>query len=108
MLSHGNTTIWVGNGPHPTDSMGFDSGLVGFIYDTAEARGSEEGEPGQMEQALRGEIAEFDSYLTGDIYQYHVTDPKTGEIVDSCGGLYGLEDIRAEARLAAETHTTGA
>jgi hypothetical protein len=48
---------------------------------------------------LAGEVKTFDQYLRGDVYGYVVTDPDGNE-VDSCWGLYGIEDAEQEARSA--------
>lgn len=71
----------------------FDSGLVGFIYAIEGAEGMTRD---QITNCLMAEVKEYDSYLTGDVYCYTVTD-SNGEHVDSCGGFIGdYNDIIAD------------
>lgn len=63
------------------------------------------------ERILASEIPAWDAYLRGEVAGYIVKDP-SGAIVDSCWGFYpdastqadplGLENLRSEARAAAE------
>jgi hypothetical protein len=88
----------------------WDSGQVGFIYVTKEKARAEFGDdimvpvghrnsggvngmaPGfnvaQLEKYLRGEVEEYDHYLTGQVYSFVIED-SDGDIVDSCGGFLG-------------------
>ena len=63
----------------------FDSGLVGFIY---AIEGTEGMTGDQLVKCLMSEVKEYDSYLTGNVYCYTITD-SNGEHVDSCGGFIG-------------------
>jgi hypothetical protein len=46
---------------------------------------------------LRGEVATYDQYLTGDIWGYQITNPD-GEKEDSLCGLYGYDYALQEAK----------
>jgi hypothetical protein len=48
----------------------------------------------QVETALRAEVQEYSQYLNGAVYGYAVKDVATGEIIDSCSGIYGdLDEV---------------
>lgn len=80
----------------------WDSGKVGIIYVTHDEIKKEYGavDGTSIEKAaklLLAEVQEYDQYLTGDVYGYVVTD-KDGEEIDSCWGIYGLEEARKQAK----------
>lgn len=85
---------------HPQDTGGWDSGLVGFIFDTTKTREITGVAPENVRKALLGEVKTYDEYLTGEVYGYEVVDPETGE-EDSCWGFYGNDYVEQEARDAA-------
>lgn len=79
------------------DPQGWDSGQVGWIYVTKDEIRKEYGvkriSKKTMQKAvdlLQSEVAEYDQFLTGDIYCARVETPD-GDILDSIGGLYGYE-----------------
>ena len=51
---------------------------------------------------LRGEIATYDQFCTGDVYGYIVTHEED-EDEESCWGFYGMECCEEEARRVAES-----
>lgn len=88
------------------DTAGWDWGTVGYIYVT----------PGEVRKAygvkrisrrvreavvaaLVGEVAAYDQYLRGEVYGYTIRDDE-GEVVDSCGGLFGYDYATEEAERA--------
>lgn len=110
MLDHSGITIYLGGGAHMSDSAGWDSGTVGFVYTTHKRIGELCGDgpeyhtPEWVDQALEGEIKEYDSYLRGEVYGFTVED-ENGEEVDSCWGFVGDSDYcLAEGRSSAEYH----
>jgi len=99
LLDHSGISMYAGGGAHWSDAAGWDSGTVGFIFDTPYGR-EQCGTPLELvEECLRQEIKVFDQYLTGDVYFYAV---ERGDQYDSCGGLYGLDYAIAEAKTAAD------
>lgn len=104
IYEHGGITMSTG-----AFSDAFDSGQVGWGYVTkrqAEKLGTppEGGESLQAyhERVIREEVAEYDQYLTGQVYGYVVED-EDGDELDSCWGFYGeLDYVRQEAKSAAE------
>ena len=46
------------------------------------------------EKVIRQELEVFNKWVNGEVYQYCLYDDN-GEVVDSCGGFYDFEDIRA-------------
>jgi len=82
------------------DPTGWDWGPVGFIYVGADKIRKEYGVTRisakvreLAEGALRAEVAEFATYLAGEVYGYVVLDPD-GKHADSCWGYYGHEDSK--------------
>lgn len=79
--------------------MGFDTSMVGFIYDTPKGRA----DTGctEIEKVLREEVEFYDTYLRGEVYYWEVIDIATGDTVESCGGYLGgggvIEDMVADA-----------
>ena len=85
-------------------SCPWDSGQIGFIFVSKEKMREEYGYK-RVSQDLKKRVAEFlrlevetyDKYLTGDVYFYRITNTKTDEQIDSCGGYFGEEDCLSEA-----------
>lgn len=90
----------------------WDSGQVGRIHATydriREWYGVEEVTPEVIERAyesMRNEVAEYDRYLTGDLYAVIVTkkeyDAERNEVIEtcihSCGGFESVEDAVEDA-----------
>lgn len=84
-------------------SCPWDSGQVGFIFDTPEGVERCGTPPELIEECLRGEVAAFDQWLRGDVYGYVVE--RDGEHVDSCWGFFGEEYVKEEANAAADHET---
>lgn len=101
LIDHSGISMYVGGGAHPMDPGGWDSGIVGFIFDTAKTR-EQIGTPvDSIEKVLRQEVELYDQYLTGQVYSYTVEDEEENT-VDSCGGFLGsLNYVRQSARDAA-------
>lgn len=101
LIDHSGISMYVGGGAHPADPGGWDSGLVGFIFDTPathEENGSE-WTPEELTEALRAEVHVYNEVLTGQVFGYVVEDDE-GE-VDSCWGFVGDDYCEQEARDAA-------
>jgi hypothetical protein len=97
MLDHSGITIWVGDGPHWSDSAGWDSGQVGYIWIEAAKIRKEYSVKRitkkireKVEEVLKSEVATFDAYLKGDVVGYVVT--KDDEELDSCWGFFPNTD----------------
>ncbi|MBQ9680582.1 MAG: hypothetical protein IJV48_07870 [Ruminococcus sp.] len=75
----------------------WDSGQVGIIF-VSNDKIKEEYEVGsiepvlrlQVEERLKGEVAEYDAFLRGECYCYELYED--GELVHSCGGFIGAFD----------------
>lgn len=85
----------------------WDSGQVGWAYVTEESA-EEMGCVGadwsreKLEEGIRGEVAIYDEFLRGNCYGYKIVSPE-GDEIDSCWGFVGsLDDVRVEARGAAD------
>lgn len=99
LYDHGGITM--STGPF---SCPWDSGQVGVIAVSKSKVREEFGwqrltqdRIHRIEDYLRAEVEEYDSYLTGEVYGYRVLDPQ-GEECDSCWGFYGRDKVRAEAQ----------
>ena len=94
----------------------WDSGQVGFIYVTPSQVQEEYGgnvEPSatlleHVRATLEAEVQEYDCYLTGDCYGFHVMRPVEGgelETIDSCWGFgreYAVEAIAERSGFSIE------
>lgn len=105
LLDHSGLHMWVGGGSHWSDSAGWDSGTVGYIY-VSHKKIREEwsvkcvrhkvkihhcGTKKAIDYAkerLVGEVETYDQYLTGDVYGY-VVEGSSGEDIGSCWGYFG-------------------
>lgn len=99
LYDHSGITMYVGRGSYLWDSQGWDSGLIGFIFDSASTRrecGLEDASPERVEEMLRDEVEEYDLYITGQVYGCLVSDMDNEEL-DHWGGFLGLDAARAEA-----------
>jgi hypothetical protein len=77
----------------------WDSGQVGAIYctvaDVVREYGTDTPEHRELARGvLAGEIETLAQWYRGDIYGY--TFEQGGEVVDSCGGFYGLDTLADE------------
>jgi hypothetical protein len=85
-------------------SCRWDSGQVGRIYITREEYlkcwGGKRVNKKKVYEHLRAEVEEYDQYLTGEVYGYHIED-ETGECIDSCYGFFGDSKYALEEGIAA-------
>lgn len=105
LLDHSGLHIYMGRGPHWSDSAGWDSGTIGFAFvsraTAIQCWGSlSEGElKDRSEVALAQEVKTYDDYLRGEVYGYTIS-LENGEVVDSCWGFYGYNDASESMELA--------
>ena len=99
LIDHSGISMYVGGGAHPMDPGGWDSGTVGFIFDTAASREMTGCTPEigfdaeAVTKTLRAEVKEYDKYLTGDVWGHEITDPDGDDVEDaSCWGILGYDD----------------
>lgn len=94
LLDHSGLSMSTGSFKDP-----WDSGQVGWIY-MSKDKAAKEGitDPPAL---LRSEVAEYDQYLTGDVWGYEITDAD-GHHLDSCWGFYGLDHCKEEATESAK------
>lgn len=85
-------------------SCRWDSGQVGWVVITR-ARAEELGFTADSEwtSILKAEVEQYNRYLRGEVYGFVVLG-LDGDVLDSCGGFFDLEDCEASAKAAAE-HT---
>lgn len=79
-------------------SCPWDSGRIGFIFITPEQVRAAFGNnpPENLVKVLEADVATYDQYLTGDIWGYSIIETATGEVLESCGGFFGLDYVREE------------
>lgn len=100
-------------GPFIEDYGGWDSGVVGFICDTAITRNKLGVEKDDVECCLQAEVLEYSAYLQGLCVGYVISHTETcnlghehEEIDDSCWGFlltdsFGFSDVVKQATEAA-------
>jgi hypothetical protein len=81
---------------------GWDGGYVGFIYATKadilkefNVKRITKAIKTKVEKILTSEVETYSQYLEGDVYFFNIADAD-GEIVESCGGFYGMEAVKEE------------
>jgi hypothetical protein len=84
----------------------WDSGQVGWVVVTKnefkkEFKRITAATRKKARELLLSEVAAYDQFIGGDVWQYAVKDQK-GEVLDSCGGMYGFEYCKKEAKESAE------
>ena len=85
---------------------GWDGGYVGFIYATKadilkeySVKRITKALKEKVEKSLEGEVKIYSQYLEGDVYSFTVEEldcDGEGEVVESCGGFYGMESAKEE------------
>ena len=109
LLDHSGLHMWAGgNSTHWSDPGGWDSGQVGWIFDTPETRKLIGTPLDLIEECLRDEVKTYDQYLTGDVYSYTIYDmheyeqcSHCADPIDSCGGFFGYDYVMEEAKAMA-------
>jgi len=106
LYDHSGLRIKIGSfqGLLPQGHAEFDSGQVGFIVFTRE-KIREHFEvkritPATLKKAqklMEQDVSYYDSYISGSVYQYTVTD-EDGEVIESCGGYYDYDMAETDAK----------
>ena len=74
---------------------GFDYSNNGFYIITEKTQKEVGTKKKDWEKVIRQELEVYNQWCSGEVYRFTLYD-KNGEVVDSCGGFYDIEDIRAE------------
>jgi hypothetical protein len=72
---------------------GFDYSFNGFYIVTEKTLKEFGAEEKDIEKVIKGELETYNSYANGEVYSFNLYD-ETGELMESCGGFYDIEDIR--------------
>ena len=72
---------------------GFDHSNNGFYIITEESKKELGAKKKDFEKIIIGELERYTQWANGEIYSFILYD-KNGEIEESCGGIYDIEDIR--------------
>jgi len=76
----------------------WDSGQVGWVFVKEEnGWGERDGKPITHEQIAQWLVDGWNQYLSGDVWCFVIED-SDGEVLDSCGGIYGMEDALEAAK----------
>lgn len=117
LLDHSGITMRIGASGNPfhEDPGAWDSGMVGFIFNTREGLDKCWGEgetpdDDTLNKILREDVATYAQYLEGDVWGYVIYKPKQTcslghvheDVDDSCWGFYGVEAAKEEATGIAE------
>jgi hypothetical protein len=104
LIDHSGLAMRAGRSFSDIDPGEWDSGLVGFIFDTSKTREVTGVEPADIEKGLRAEVEEYDRWLQGDVWGYAIERLVTcsageehAETVDGCCGFIGHEYAEGEA-----------
>jgi len=84
---HGNVSYRLGT------VHGFDSSNNSFYIVTKESADLIGAEAKDFEKIIKAEIETYNKWVNGEIYGFTLYDDK-GEVEESCGGFYAIEDIR--------------
>jgi len=97
LYDHSGITMSTGDA-YPFNCQ-WDAGPVGVIVCTPDKIKAEwDGDRAKAEEYLRGEVAVYDQYLTGDVWGFTIDEPDPCECcgnekgpthIDSCWGFYG-------------------
>ena len=92
--SHSGVALSMGRGSYPFNCP-WDGGQYGFVLVKKDA-GWPEGPEGP-EAAAASLVEEWNMFLSGDVWYFSVQD-SSGEVLDSCGGIYGSDTALEDAR----------
>ena len=100
LYDHSGITMSTGDPAQGMDYGGWDTSLVGVAYITKESLKKTHGDvvptKEELEKIIDQEVETYDQFLTGDVWRYTITNEKTGEEEDECGGFFGIESIYQE------------
>jgi len=83
---HGSISLAVGV------SDGWDNTTTGFYFVEKNGEAKDYGRE-KIVDIIAGEMEAMTDWLNGEVVSYTLFDDK-GEVVDSCGGFYGIDDIK--------------
>lgn len=75
-------------------AAGFDYSNCGFFFITAESLSGGNYTAKKIAKAIDAELQIYNKWINGEIYAFRLYDEKSGEMIESCGGFYDIEDIR--------------
>jgi hypothetical protein len=109
LYDHSGLRIKIGSfdGLLPQGHAEFDTMKIGYIYVEKDKVRKEFGKWTNETRAkaikvLEAEVQTYDCYLSGSVYGYQVKD-EDGELLDSCWGFYGMNEVINEAKATAES-----
>lgn len=97
LYDHGALAFRVGHDFGDIDPGGWDSGIVGIVMVTREQQDACGTPDERLEEAVKGEVETYETYVNGYVVGYTIHGPHCDE---SCWGYYTWEDAYADARAA--------
>jgi len=103
-MDHGTFYIRAGRSFSDVDPGGWDASCLGWAVMPEKVIEDEfKGDRKMAEAALRSEIEEYASYVSGEVFGYVVIN-KHGERVESCWGFYDTDLLEEEVARVARWH----
>lgn len=84
---HGGINYFLGT------RQGFDYSNCGFYIITEKTQKEVGTDEKDWEKIINQELENYNQWINGEVYSFILYDDN-GDIADSCGGLYGLDDIK--------------
>jgi outer membrane lipoprotein SlyB len=78
----------------------WDVSHVGLILASKKEFKSKE----KAKESAKGLLETWNQSLSGDVYGFDVSDPKTGESIESVWGFYGIDEVKKEAEDVAKNY----
>lgn len=67
----------------------WDAGIAGVVF-------------AETSDDIDREFQTWAQYIEGEVYGFTIENPRNGEVVDACGGYYGIDDVKSAAEAAAD------
>jgi hypothetical protein len=88
---HSGVEVFIENGT----MCRFDTGVTGFYIVSKTDMADENLSLEDVYKIVSGELETYTKWCNGEVYRYTLLDDK-GEVSDSCGGFYSLDEIKAD------------
>lgn len=95
MIDHSGVAYYLGGGEHPHDPGGWDSGTCGLMLVTQEMldKWGNTQTDDELIEGMRAEIAEYNAWCSGQVYDLAVID-RNGDEIERIGGYIGDDGIK--------------
>lgn len=93
---HSGVSFSLSNKTYPFNDA-WDAGLTGYMFASLSSIKKEGLTIEQAAKNANAEIFELNQYCNGEVFCFTIIDTEDDEIVDSCGGFYGIDSVQEEA-----------